>query len=178
MKNKKGFTLVEIIIVMAIFTVIVGGVMTIFYPGFTLFGKESEITAAKNLANQTVSVLKNEIRSANNYIGSKCPVDIGEDYKKTVVSINQEGHILFNGVLPDALPIDAYTDFHLTTNFSQGANSASTLSSVVKIDVSVLSKTSNEIVYEISVLVSSVNPEVEFMLTQSKVTEMCLVKRK
>lgn len=66
---KKGMTLVELVVTIAIIGIIMVFVSTSFYPIFMNYGVQKTMSQNKDVANTTMVVIKNAIRDAKGYVG-------------------------------------------------------------------------------------------------------------
>jgi type II secretory pathway component PulJ len=66
-KNHKpcvGFSLVELLVVLSVFTFVVGGVFTVFSKGQTRYAFEQDVTEAQQSARNAIDMMEREIRLA------------------------------------------------------------------------------------------------------------------
>ena len=77
----QGFTLVELLVVMAIFSIIMGGIYSVFVRSNRVYISQEEIVAAQQEARSALDILGREIRmagfiAADNKIGGADPINL------------------------------------------------------------------------------------------------------
>lgn len=101
---KKGMTLVELIVTIAIIAIIMVFVATSFSPIFVNYGVQKTMSQNKDMANTSMVIIKNAIRDAKGYVG---PDDgNGCDAK---IFVSQESKSLIFKNVEDGLPASYYS---------------------------------------------------------------------
>ena len=62
--KKRGVTLIELVISMAIATILIGSIASAFFPVISIYNSQNKQSTVKDIANQIIFVLKEEIRDA------------------------------------------------------------------------------------------------------------------
>lgn len=81
--KKKGMTLVELIMAIAVLGIIMVFVATGMQPVLQSYGVQRKLNESKDIANNTLAVIKNEIRDAKGYVKTEVDPDLGCEVKIT-----------------------------------------------------------------------------------------------
>ncbi len=101
---KKGMTLVELIVTIAIIGIIMVFVATSFSPIFVNYGVQKTMSQNKDIANTSMVVIKNAIRDAKGYVGP----DDGNGCDATIFASQESKSIIFKNV-DNGLPQNYYS---------------------------------------------------------------------
>lgn len=112
MKDKKGFTLIEIIVTLAIFAILVGGSSSLLLSGNDIFKKQANMSYSSNMAQSTMSWLEDNIAYASEVVITDSTASIPSDVTaiKVQESGSQEGQLMIyeNGVWQEVFTSGVY----------------------------------------------------------------------
>lgn len=92
LKNKKGMTLVEVIIASALVTVVLGGILSMLVPALNLFHEQFFSSEFQNTAEQMSTDISQYIRYARNEIKALDSINTTDYAAPGTVCIYQEGY--------------------------------------------------------------------------------------
>lgn len=74
LNNKQGMTLIELVVALALTTILITAMAAVFYPVIKVFNSQQTQANLKDIANQTIVVLKEEVRDAQKIKLSDSPI--------------------------------------------------------------------------------------------------------
>jgi prepilin-type N-terminal cleavage/methylation domain-containing protein len=120
MKNKKGFTLIEIIVTLAIFAILIGGSSSLLLTGNDIFKKQANMSYGSNMAQSTMSWLEDNVAYASDIIitDSTATIPSGVTAIKVQNTGSQEGQLMIyeNGAWQEVFTPGVYDNWKIHLN--------------------------------------------------------------
>lgn len=99
LRNRKGgFTLVEMIVVVAIFAILMAGILAAVIPTFKFFSATNELASAKSISNNLYTYIKGKVEYADSvtvYTGSAFPGGVDMSASSALEFRASDGHVYF-----------------------------------------------------------------------------------
>lgn len=110
--NKKGFTLIELVIVVGLLTTLILGVTAIFRPMIATFQKSAAVTDLKDKAQAITSQFTEPLKTAGGIVvsASGSPSDYEDEYRREALVIGLEDGYLVVRNYPDGPTQPLYSE--------------------------------------------------------------------
>jgi len=120
MRNKKGFTLVEIIVTLAILAILIGGSSSLLLTGNDIFKKQANVSYGSNMAQSTMSWLEDNVACAADVIitDASAAIPSGVTAIKIQDTGSQEGQLMIykNGAWQEVFTSGVYDNWKVHLN--------------------------------------------------------------
>lgn len=150
--NKKGFTLIELIIVLAISVLLIGVVAQLLIPGFNGIRIASANNTQKDIANQAMLLIKDKVHQPTTeiIIPNNCQGTLDPAYLE--IRSNNSGHLEFDRQNVDQ-QIGVYGNYQIKQFYSLNSNQKAI---VLKI---IITEGNSNTGYTVETEISSINSE-------------------